>query len=1402
MAKDNEIIIKIITSDKGTKASIVNQKKLQKEAGKTADQYKKTGKQAQDYNKKEKALYQGNLSTAKGFSKMKETMGSGSSGLVGAYATLAANVFAATAAFNALRGAAQVQTLIEGFTFLGNAAGQTSMQVARGLREITDGAISMEVALRSSAIAMTSGFDVDQIGKLGEVAKNASIALGRNMADSIDRLFRGVAKLEPEILDELGIMVRLDTAVNKYAATLGKNGTELTNFERRQAFLNETLTQGALKYGAIGDAVETNPYDRLSAAFGDLTEKGLTLINTFISPFLELLSKNQGALTGGIILFASTILTTMIPALGQLAERQLKVANTAAHMAAEEEKAGKKAAVRAKMDFVGRGPGAAGTAAKTMKGQEFSQVKALQKALKSRNATELDYKKALQQVQNTRKRSITIATKNGKLNTAQHKTRMIELEALENQILDVQRAENQRAGSKGDSAIANANATGQSGVAAQMGLIQGAGVKEGFSLATQGFKDFRKQQKAGMAEWLKPGGLGEKGLFARWGKSIMAAFTLGGTGARLFGAALMNAIPIIGQILFFGGMLISFLSNFKGKASESEVALDNLNETLDTAKEKFEQLEQTNLNLPTTLQDLDRSFRSTAIAAMEVKNNINVLGGISKEARDNYEIFTRALAKEEQLGRMANAWERLKNMFKSWGESLVNFIPKVKEFIVDGLKAMFPVMTRLIGYLKDIGLIDTVAEGLGNAGTAIADFVAPAETAAEMLDRQVKAATETGNDMVASLSGQSAELKKQYAGFDFGTAFEEARKEILKTEGAQVTFAKLQEIVNNKFAEMSLPVERSKTTLNELNTSFEQMGQVFNKNVDGILKRNSFDKIASTVTTLNNDLKKLKTDGMSSTEVFDQIRLATEAAGINMEAYGIDVKEVKKNIEAGEAPFGKLQKDMMKLGEMTRMASHEKKRLKNELALLNSEFAKNKAVDEYALKLQNFKKTGKFDLAPKDAFANALSSVDAAKDLAKKQFDIKMQQIAAEYALEEFKLKVFMKTAEAKDMGEEFKELQTLLKASRDAQETVAGNTRDIANTKADGDRLKALQTAGSSGTLGERAGNAVKAMNDKDATRGSRIENIRNATQPMREALEALGPEGELVSAAQMGVLSIADSFTILGDKTMDASDKLGAVSSIIGSIGSIMQANSKAQIAEIDNQIKAEKNRDGKSKESLAKIKAMEKKKEQMARKAFEMNKKMQIAQAVASTASAVVGALGMKPAGPWNIPIAAMMGALGLAQVAIIRKSKFQGGQSDVPKPTSTIEVGKRNNRVDVSKGSSAGETAFLRGNKGVGSNANNFIPGGAAGMRAYAAGGEGVLVGERGPEVVQPTAPIDIIPNNKLSGGAQNVNFTINAVDAEGVQEVLQRQRGNIIGMIREAANEHGENFMEQVNIEAY
>ena len=87
-----------------------------------------------------------------------------------------------------------------------------------------------------------------------------------------------------------------------------------------------------------------------------------------------------------------------------------------------------------------------------------------------------------------------------------------------------------------------------------------------------------------------------------------------------------------------------------------------------------------------------------------------------------------------------------------------------------------------------------------------------------------------------------------------------------------------------------------------------------------------------------------------------------------------------------------------------------------------------------------------------------------------------------------------------------------------------------------------------------------------------------------------------------------------------------------------------------------------------------------------------------------------------------------------------------------------------------------------------------------IKNYATGG--VVVGERGPEIIQPTAPMEIVANDKIGGNTSNINFTINAVDAAGVQQVLEGQRGNIIGMIREAAHDHGEEYLEPVDTSAY
>ena len=116
---DGKLIFEIVAEGKNIK---LVQKQTDKLAESVEDTHKardKSTKSQDKYNKLEKGIHQTNLSSAKGFSKMNQTLG-GSSGLVGAYATLAANIFAATAAFNALKRAAQLNQLIEGLKVLGS----------------------------------------------------------------------------------------------------------------------------------------------------------------------------------------------------------------------------------------------------------------------------------------------------------------------------------------------------------------------------------------------------------------------------------------------------------------------------------------------------------------------------------------------------------------------------------------------------------------------------------------------------------------------------------------------------------------------------------------------------------------------------------------------------------------------------------------------------------------------------------------------------------------------------------------------------------------------------------------------------------------------------------------------------------------------------------------------------------------------------------------------------------------------------------------------------------------------------------------------------------------------------------------------------------------------------------
>lgn len=252
----------------------------------------------------------------------------GLGGLVRLYATYAANVFALSAAFRGLSGAMDTTNMIKGLDQLGAATGRNLGSIAKRLAELSDGAISVRESMQAVAQTTSAGMSTKNIERMGLVAKNASLALGVAMPDAMNRLSRGITKLEPELLDELGIMTKIEPAVNTYARSIGKAASQLTDFERRQAFANAVLLEGEQKFGEIA-GLASNPYDRLLSSLKNVAQQGLEVLNKVLGPLVGLLASSPTALTAVLGGLGVILLKQALPALGQYKASLASVADAA-----------------------------------------------------------------------------------------------------------------------------------------------------------------------------------------------------------------------------------------------------------------------------------------------------------------------------------------------------------------------------------------------------------------------------------------------------------------------------------------------------------------------------------------------------------------------------------------------------------------------------------------------------------------------------------------------------------------------------------------------------------------------------------------------------------------------------------------------------------------------------------------------------------------------------------------------------------------------------------------------------------------------------------------------------------------------------------------------------------------
>ena len=1592
---DSNILIQLEVIQKGNKLSVVakDTEKLSKTTDKAAKSSEKLEKQS---GKTYGRFQQGAIGTAnatKSFSKLNQTIGGGGSGgagaLVGAYAVLAANIFAVTAAFNAFRGAAGVDKLTEGLQEFSNTTGQSLDLVAQRLQETTGNAVSFEQAMRTAALSTSAGFGTEEMEGLTRVAKGASLALGRDMGDALDRLTRGAIKLEPEILDELGIMVRLDDATESFAATLGKTAGTLTRFERQQAFMNAIITEGEEKFGAIADAIDPNVYDQLSASFADLSKNVLSLINFFLEPLIGLLIKMPTVFLGAVAIFSGGIIKRMVPAFGDMAA---SAKNAAA------------AATLAIKDSIQAGAGQQAEIAKTIKANKES-LPAFDKVfgkIKQGTASTKELTSAQrslgQRLSKLRKDQAALGKGQEQENKALQKRIDLIVETKDK----ISQMQNVQVGAKADRALGLAKAN-EAFAEREIDLIAES------QRQTFGYKDKLKQVSnvyKGVISSAKEYGNDLKNvdnktksanaatnLYRLSIRGLRVAFKTAGLAARTFGVMLLNAIPVIGQLIFFGSLLFEafkkvakFAGFFTEESAAARDAQEDLDGVLDGVADKM-----------ATIADIqERATVNTAVLTKEFK----ILGGLTKTIADEAVRSQRAfddagegidsitIRRPEDSGSGRNkvksdviSGRNLENVLEVsafaqglkaledaggqaastvnevLGGSLEGFISKMKLAGQTNKELQISLKNALFAVNETLDGVSQVAESLGTTfteaekevgkflrktaeSTAFDQIIANLGTAENQIEELFTQAGEAGASGTALLGEQVLKLgsnMRQLLGGDvqeisrnvssLQTKLKVQQEELKNLTGDDAVLQReliefteqriknqqilLGEAVNKELptrlaifralqkeelsqkAILNLVKERIKgnksvtegaaavLALNELQNiginAQIRLLRIQRKSVEGVTneairkQKEGIELTKDEQALLDADVGRQKEILALQRSKVDETVIAQEAAlaslkltekelnvrkelnsvivtGLSLEQEIFDLRMKSFGFESGDIAAKSAQKTLeieLKKLELAREDANLKfSIIEAEFNLLTAKRAEQKSINDRDI--AQLKVEQEQRIRDENSLAALRESLDDRREKAERlrgkkgrinptdsEFLSQFSRDEAKVAGETSRLDVGKTT---QDLDEEIGILERVNEAQQQtivSQQAVLTNQekirdKTIENIDTTIDKAKAIMSSKLGEDLFEQLdGGTVLftqideffgGIGDAITEKGINFEGVAASLGQLSDLFSStFGEEGIILStmtsfAAAIGntIVSVGERFAEIDkDENMDATQKkLEKVAAVtqgvangIAALSQMQQARARAAEKAIDKEIAAEKKRDGKSEQSKKKIAAMEAQKEAIKRKAFEQEKKANIASVIMNTAVGIMK--GIAQGGFLGFAMAGVIAAMGAAQLASIKGMTYQGGgdgAADTGFTPTKVEMGSRTSEVDVSQRANRGELAYLRGAAGTG-NIQNFTPlPAAAGRKGYAMGSEGVVVGERGPEVISPSIPVDITPNDQIGRATTNVNFTIHAVDAAGLEQTIQSQRGNIIGMIREAANGYGESFLEQVDID--
>ena len=215
----------------------------------------------------------------------------------GAFFTAQGIIKGLNAIADSAQSAQRVQDLETAMLNLGKNAGFGADSLEK-FREATNGTVTDTELLTNANNALLLGIadSDDQMAQLFDTAQRLGKAMGVDTQFAVQSLTVGLGRQSKMILDNLGIMVDATSAQENLANSLDKTVSQLTEEERKRAFVNEAMRQAKVAVEELGDeqlglneqqqqfdVAITNLSNALGEKFTPQVSKATTLFTNFIN---------------------------------------------------------------------------------------------------------------------------------------------------------------------------------------------------------------------------------------------------------------------------------------------------------------------------------------------------------------------------------------------------------------------------------------------------------------------------------------------------------------------------------------------------------------------------------------------------------------------------------------------------------------------------------------------------------------------------------------------------------------------------------------------------------------------------------------------------------------------------------------------------------------------------------------------------------------------------------------------------------------------------------------------------------------------------------------------------------------------------------------------------------------